>query len=335
NRGLSGDQKTQALKRFPSLLESTAHVFYPGSFLIGPQFPMRRYLDFVEGKFGDNGNPPASVAPGLQRLGLGLMYVMIYQLFAPYFNNDTLLSPEFENSNFWWKMLIVGMYGKILLYKYVSCWIVIEGSCILSGISYNGKDKDGEPQWDGCENIGIGLFEKAYKFGHVIASFNKCTNKWVFQNIYKRLKFLNRREISQFAALLFLAVWHGLHSGYYMCFFMEFIVMNSEKAFESLVKKFPTLVRWHDSTLGFWIDVVVSKTFLFVYFGYCMIPFGLLKWRLWTKVYGLIYYNGTILFIAFPFIAQLITMTCVKKSKGKDDGKPDISVKNANGNKQD
>jgi len=35
--------------------------------------------------------------------------------------------------------------------------------------------------------------------------------------------------VSQFAALLFLAVWHGLHSGYYMCFFMEFLVMKLEK----------------------------------------------------------------------------------------------------------
>lgn len=31
--------------------------------------------------------------------------------------------------------------------------------------------------------------------------------------MYKRLKFLGNREISQFAALLFLAVWHGLHTG--------------------------------------------------------------------------------------------------------------------------
>ena len=40
---------------------------------------------------------------------------------------------------------------------------------------------------------------------------------------------MNNRYISQFSALLFLAVWHGLHTGYYMCFFLEFIVMNLEK----------------------------------------------------------------------------------------------------------
>lgn len=81
-------------------------------------------------------------------------------------------------------MLYVGCYGKIMLYKYVSCWIVTEGACIVSGISHNGLDKNGEVQWDGMENIGIGLFEKSYKFGHVIASFNKCTNKWIAQLVF-------------------------------------------------------------------------------------------------------------------------------------------------------
>lgn len=40
-----------------------------------------------------------------------------------------------QNLNFIMKMLVVGIYGKIVLYKYVSCWIVAEGSCIYSGIA--------------------------------------------------------------------------------------------------------------------------------------------------------------------------------------------------------
>jgi lysophospholipid acyltransferase 5 len=40
---------------------------------------------------------------------------------------------------------------------------------------------------------------------------------------------MGNRYISQAAALVFLAVWHGLHSGYYMCFLLEFVVMKLEK----------------------------------------------------------------------------------------------------------
>jgi lysophospholipid acyltransferase 5 len=35
--------------------------------------------------------------------------------------------------------------------------------------------------------------------------------------------------LSQAIALFFLAAWHGLHMGYYVCFFMELIVMLFEK----------------------------------------------------------------------------------------------------------
>lgn len=67
-------------------------------------------------------------------------------------------------------------------------------------------------------------FPAMMKFTHIVTKlYSFC------RNVYKRLKFLGNREISQLAALLFLAVWHGLHTGYYMCFFMEFLVMNAEK----------------------------------------------------------------------------------------------------------
>ena len=45
----------------------------------------------------------------------------------------------------------------------------------------------------------------------------------------KRLKFLGNKHISQAVTLLYLAVWHGIHSGYYMNFFLEFIMLISEE----------------------------------------------------------------------------------------------------------
>lgn len=55
------------------------------------------------------------------------------------------------------------------------------------------------------------------------------TTPFFYRYVYKRLKFLGNRYISQAAALVFLAVWHGLHSGYYMCFLLEFVIMKLEK----------------------------------------------------------------------------------------------------------
>ena len=72
--------------------------------------------------------------------------------------------------------------------------------------------------------------------------------------VYKRLRFLNNKHISQLSALAFLAVWHGTvycvqllhrctvycsgwHSGYYLTFFNEFIVVNFEREFGALWAK--------------------------------------------------------------------------------------------------
>ncbi|MPC23168.1 Lysophospholipid acyltransferase 5 [Portunus trituberculatus] len=46
---LSGDQQKTALSFTPTLIEIAGHTYFPASFMVGPQFSMRRYLDFVKG----------------------------------------------------------------------------------------------------------------------------------------------------------------------------------------------------------------------------------------------------------------------------------------------
>lgn len=90
-------------------------------------------------------------------------------------------------------------------------------------------EKTGVEDWSGCANIKLRIFENTYKFGDYVAAFNVQTNMWVFSYVYKRLKFLNNKHISHISALMFLAVWHGFHSGYYITFFMEFCLIQFEK----------------------------------------------------------------------------------------------------------
>jgi hypothetical protein len=84
---------------------------------------------------------------------------------------------------FWKRCLTIGIWGKITLYKYISCWLISEGVCIVAGLTYNGRDSSGKHQWDGCANVKLRVFEGASKFGHFIASFNINTNHWVAQSV--------------------------------------------------------------------------------------------------------------------------------------------------------
>lgn len=101
--------------------------------------------------------------------------------------------------------------------------------CITFGLTHNGKDAEGRIKWDGCANVKLRTFETATQMHHYILSFNTNTNHWCAEYIYKRVKFLGSKIYSQIITLLFLALWHGLHSGYYHCFFMEFVVTYFER----------------------------------------------------------------------------------------------------------
>lgn len=57
-----------------------------------------------------------------------------------------------------------------------------EGSCILSGLGYNGV-VDGTHQWDACANMKVWLFETTPYFGGTIASFNINTNAWAARSV--------------------------------------------------------------------------------------------------------------------------------------------------------
>ena len=56
------------------------------------------------------------------------------------------------------------------------CLLVLqEGSCIISGLSYNGRTEDGKVMWDGLRNIKVSVYETMYTFqvsrGTFIGSF--------------------------------------------------------------------------------------------------------------------------------------------------------------------
>lgn len=44
---LNEHQKKMALVEAPTFLEMCGHVYFPGGFLVGPQFSMRRYLNMT------------------------------------------------------------------------------------------------------------------------------------------------------------------------------------------------------------------------------------------------------------------------------------------------
>eukprot|EP00058_Branchiostoma_floridae_P006173 XP_002591661.1 hypothetical protein BRAFLDRAFT_80751 [Branchiostoma floridae] len=317
----SADQKKLGLTRLPSLLEVAGHSFHFGGVLVGPQFPMRMYLDMIEGKLTDNteGKRPACVVPALKRMAIGLGYTVAFAVLNGYYYDDYMTEPSFFELPWLQKYIFVLIWGKVMLYKYVGCWLLAEGSCILSSLTYNGRDEHGNPLWDSCKNIKLSKFEMVMSFQDVIDSFNINTNKWAAHYVYKRLKFLNNRMLSQLFTLVFLALWHGFHSGYYACFFLELVYVNAEKQAHDLMKVSPlvsSVVR-HPVVRPFLL--VALKLVLLAHLGYPLTPFALLKSAKWWQVHRSLYFTGHWPFLVFlaaaPFLKKLLKPRASKPSK--------------------
>ena len=99
-----------------------------------------------------------------------------------------------------------------------------EGSCVVSGVTYD-REKD---SFDKCSNVLVLEYETTSTFGGVIRSFNITTNQWSGKYIFKRLKFLRSKLLSHLATLIYLALWHGWKSGYYVTFTIELLIMKTE-----------------------------------------------------------------------------------------------------------
>ncbi|XP_053977199.1 lysophospholipid acyltransferase 5 isoform X1 [Hylaeus volcanicus] len=323
---LSASQRKVALKEKPTFLEIAAYMYFPGSFLVGPQFSMKRYLDYVNGRLMDDNskrNPtelPDCVVPGISRMGVGILYMALYQLGSSYISDQYLLGLEFRKQSFLKRLLLLGIWGQINLYKYICCWLLTEGVCTTFGLTYSGKDDKGQPLWNGCENVKLLTFETANRFNHYIMSFNINTNTWSAEYVYKRVKFLGSKLYSQFITLLFLAVWHGLHSGYYVCFFLEFIIMYAERDLTAMLEKqekLQSLLKAHrELRILFWI---LTKIYTFVFMGYCLVCFVLLSFSRYHQVYSSVYYCGHIIYLSYPIVSILIKKFLLKKASRKSE----------------
>jgi hypothetical protein len=111
---------------------------------------------------------------------------------------------------------------------------------------------------------------------------------------------------------------------------------------EKILSKNARIQRWHNHPAGFWIDVIVSKTLVTIFFGYCTLPFGLLKFERWWMVYKDLYFCGCFIFGLWPLYAPLVKAilnprdpTVSSPSKSKSPVGESSSSSHSNGIKQD
>ncbi|KAI1242170.1 Lysophospholipid acyltransferase 5, partial [Lamprotornis superbus] len=313
---LTPEQRRFAVRGVPTLLEVSGFSYFYGAFMVGPQFSMTDYQKLARGEMTDvPGQRPNSFVPALKRLGLGFLFLVTYTLSSLYISDEYLTSDDYMEKPFWFRCGYILIWGKIILYKYVTCWLVTEGVCILVGLGYNGKDQNGKPLWNACANMKVWLYETTPLFTGTIASFNINTNAWVARYIFKRLKFLGNKLLSQALALFFLAIWHGLHSGYLVCFQMELLIVIVERQVMNLVRDSPALSTLASITVLRPIFYVLQQTNHWMFMGYSLVPFCLFTWDKWMKVY--LFLRPRVVLHLTASVALHSQINCATKRKAK------------------
>ncbi|XP_048005039.1 lysophospholipid acyltransferase 5 [Leguminivora glycinivorella] len=319
---LSATNQKTAVEKPPTLVELLGFVYFPSCFLVGPQFSFKRYTDFVYGKFPLEQYAGLYEKESLKRLLQGILYLVAFQLGVSVFSMKYMQSDEFWERSIFYRHLYCGLWAHFALYKYISCWLLTEASCIRFGLSYNGvapapAGGAPTPRWDGCSNIKLLRFEFATKFQHYIDSFNCNTNHFAAEYIYKRLKFLGNRNASQFFTLLFLALWHGTGSGYYMTFFNEFIIIFMEKGLESILMKHEFYHTMWSNNIVQYVLYAVLKLYTIVFMGWSLVPFDLKSFSKWWNIYSSLYFSGFFLFLPWPFVYKPLLISGIKYFKLK------------------
>lgn len=215
------------------------------------------------------------------RFGQGVLYLALHQACGMIIDNEMIVSSEFGQRNLFMRLLLLGIWAKYTFYKYISVWLMSEGNAIRYGLTFKGyKDAEKKTEdWSACANIDVRLFEMATEFNHYIQSFNINTNRWVARHIFKRLIFLGNKDLSQLLTLVFLAVWHGFHSGYYVTFLFEFIVVHIDRDAAKVKNGNARLKEFCDKPVMKVLLFAIQKFYAFVGLGWCIVPFGLLAFE--------------------------------------------------------
>lgn len=131
---LSATQKTLMVKTKPSLLEIAAFTYFPASFLVGPQFSFRRYLSFIDNEYDKY---DGCLVAGTKRAAVGFCYLIINVVGSGYLNDEYVISSDFTNDHgIIARLFLVGLWARITLYKYISCWLLTESVAICFGMLF-------------------------------------------------------------------------------------------------------------------------------------------------------------------------------------------------------
>ena len=203
------------------------------------------------------------------------------------------------------RILFIQIAGLLTRFKYYAVWSISEGSCIISGLGFNGYTSQGRTRWDRVRNIDVLSVELAQNVKELLDAWNMNTNVWLRSCVYRRVTPKNQKPGFKSTLITFItsAFWHGLNSGYYLTFVYGGFLQNLGRIIRKcvrplfLVNKPSDRLQIRKKNLYDFCSVLTVQILI----NFAVIPFLILDFKqslvAWTSVY-----NYGLVIVGFSFV---------------------------------
>ncbi|RHY19658.1 hypothetical protein DYB30_004269 [Aphanomyces astaci] len=300
-------RKSLSIPQLPSLLEFFAYVYCFPTFLAGPAFEIREYLDVVNGvkKLG-----PGCTLAAISKLLVGVFFMVLMVVFGGKYPITLLYSKE--SGDLPWYQHVATLYITLFFVKskYYSAWKIAEGATVLCGFGFEGVDaKGGSKGWNLVSNMDVLGFELPLSLRDASRAWNKGTQNWLERYVYSRTN--NSLTATYFVS----AFWHGFYPGYYIFFMSVPMATNVGRLAFKRVR--PWFLQEDGKTAGPFKAVydVVGGLASVLALHYLVIPFQALSWENSLQALSNLKFSGHIILAVLYVLFHLVPVRKLKSAK--------------------
>ncbi|CAG8510381.1 15739_t:CDS:2, partial [Racocetra persica] len=226
-------KKAVPANKFPSLLEYFGFIFYFPSIMVGPAIEFEDYRQWAASS-GEFENMPNDLGlkQALSKLWFGFFILAMSFAFGGRYPISWTLTEDYKKLKLLDRIWFVQMACSCARFRFYIVWLMSEGSMILSGLGYNGRDGKGNPRFDRVVNIDVFAYETSDNPRALIQSWNCQTDKWLKNYVYLRLSPPGQRPTfyTTFTTFAICAIWHGYYPGYYCTFLSAACLVNCHRS---------------------------------------------------------------------------------------------------------
>jgi len=233
---LSDDQFERRIVELPSLFNFFSYTFFYAAACSGPAFDYKEYSDFIS-LTNSYANIPNPFFHGIKTLFTALVCMSLLIKFAPQYNCKNFHNTDFFTLPFWKRIITVDITAALVRVRYYTAWLLATSNCIASGLSYNGKNKEGHHKWDRVVSVRPWEFEVGDNIKDKLEAWNSSIQMWFRRYVFFRVcpwdEIKSNPKQAAFASnmtFMVSAFWHGFYPMYYLVFFEFFLVQQVSKA---------------------------------------------------------------------------------------------------------